>query len=115
MRTPPLPAAHAVSARALLTEAARYVLSVRALQRARSHIVVAQGGKLKNISIGVKPAESVTDALAAAAGGEAVPQAEATEADEEKREAAAEDEAAAAGKKDEPEVTPRTWTVRGLQ
>lgn len=71
----------------------------------RSHIVVAKGGRLQNVSIGVKPAESVTDALAAVAGGGAVPQAEAAAADEEKKEAAAEEAAAAAGKADEPEVS----------
>lgn len=68
-------------------------------------MVVAKGGRLKSISIGVKPAESVTDALAAVAGGKAVPQAEAAAADEEKKETAVEEAAAAAGKADEPEVT----------
>ena len=67
--------------------------------------MVAQGGRLQNVSIGVKPAESVTDALAAVAGGEAVPQAEAAAADEEKEETALEQATAAAGKADEPEVS----------
>ena len=67
--------------------------------------MVAKGGRLQNVSIGVKPAESVTDALAAVAGGEAVPQAEAAAADEEKKETAVEEAVALAGKADEPEVS----------
>ena len=50
------------------------------LRRARSHMVVAKGGTLKDVSIGVTPAASPVDALAAAAGEEAVPAQEAAEA-----------------------------------
>ncbi|KAK9831862.1 hypothetical protein WJX81_002807 [Elliptochloris bilobata] len=69
----------------------------------RSHMVVAKGGTLKEVSIGVKPAESVTDALAAVAGGKAVPAAEAAEAQEEKEAAAADEKEEAAANKDEAE------------
>ena len=105
-RTSTLPATHTVSACDLLQSVCQTRIKVRALRCTRSHIVVAPGGTLKNVSIGVKPAESVTDALAAVAGDGAVPQAEAAEADEEKKEAAAEEEPAAEDKKAEPEVIP---------
>lgn len=62
----------------------------RQARRARSHLVVAKGGTLKDVSIGVTPAASPVDALAAAAGEEAVPAREAAEATAEKAGAAAE-------------------------
>lgn len=53
-------------------------------------MVIAKGGTLKDVSIGVTPAASPVDALAVAAGREAVSAQEAAEATEEKAGAAAE-------------------------
>jgi hypothetical protein len=53
-------------------------------------MVIAKGGTFKDVSVGVTPAASAADALAAAAGGEAVPAPAAAEAAQEKAQAAAE-------------------------